>query len=186
MPPAAREAAHREAVAAAKSAHTAVVFLWTRDKPKFYLPGDQDKLVEEIAAVNPNTVVVLNTSQPVAMPWLGKVKGVLEMWWPGDEGGPATGRLLLGKTSPGGHLPMTWAKRLEDYPATDPAFPERSAKGVNGITTFSEGVNVGYRWFDTKRTEPQFPFGFGLSYTGFALSGAHAVRSADGGADVTV
>ena len=89
--------------------------------PTFALPsnGDynQDTLIAEIAAVNPNIVVVLNTSQPIAMPWLDKVKGVLEMWWPGDEGGWATADLLLGKANPAGRLPMTWAKKLTDYAA---------------------------------------------------------------------
>ncbi len=186
MTPEARQQRHAEAVAAAKAAHMAVVFLWTRGKPAFGLPGDQDRLVEEIAAANPNTVVVLNTSQPVAMPWLPKVKAVLEIWWPGDEGGWATAKLLLGQANPGGHLPMTWARRLEDDPATDPAHPERSAKGVNGKTTFSEGVLVGYRWFDAEKIEPLFPFGFGLSYTHFALSNLKVTPSADGGATVSV
>ena len=186
MTPEARRAAHDQAIAAAKSAKTAVVFLWTRGKPYFGLPGEQDRLVEEIAAVNPNTVVVLNTSQPVAMPWLPKVKAVLEMWWPGDEGGWATAKTLLGQSDPGGHLPMTWAKRLEDYPATDPAHPERSSKGVDGKTTFSEGVLVGYRWFDAQNVEPLFPFGFGLSYTHFEFSGLQLRRNGAGGATVTL
>jgi beta-glucosidase len=186
MAPAAREAAHAQAIAAAKSAKTAVVFVWTRGRPAFDLPGEQNRLIEEIAAVNPNTVVVLNTSQPVAMPWLPKVKGVLEMWWPGDEGGWSTAKLLLGKSNPGGHLPMTWAKQLSDYAANDPAHPERSAKGVDGKTTFSEGVLVGYRWFDRQKIQPQFPFGFGLSYTRFEASGLHIDRASDGGATVTV
>ncbi len=186
MSPQARATAHAQAIAAAKSAKTVLVFAWTRGRPAFGLPGEQDRLIEEVAAANPNTVVVLNTSQPVAMPWLPKVKGVLEMWWPGDEGGWATAKLLLGKSNPGGHLPMTWAKRLTDYAANDPAHPERSAKGVDGKTTFSEGVLVGYRWFDSQKIEPQFPFGFGLSYTKFELSDVHAERAANGGAVVTV
>jgi beta-glucosidase len=186
MTPEARAAAHDAAIAAAKSAKTAVVFLWTRGKPVFALPGEQNKLVEEIAAVNPNTIVVLNTSQPVAMPWINKVKGVLEMWWPGDEGGWATAKLLLGKANPAGRLPMTWAKRLEDYPATDPAHPERSDKGVDGKTTYSEGILVGYRWFDAQRIAPLYPFGYGLSYSMFAYSDMKAVADADGGTTVTV
>ena len=109
--------------------------------------------------------MVFNTSQPVALPWLSKVKAVLEMWWPGDEGGWATANVLLGKVSPAGRLPVTWGKRLEDYPATDPRYPERSKKGVDGKTTYSEGVNVGYRWFDKENIEPLFAFGHGLSYT---------------------
>jgi len=136
--------------------------------------------------VNPNTVVVLNTSQPVALPWVDKVKAVLEMWWPGDEGGWATANILLGKTSPAGRLPVTWAKRLEDYAATDPKHPERSFKGVHGRTTYSEGVNVGYRWFDKEYIAPLFPFGYGLSYTTFAYSGLKVKKASDGGLDVTV
>ncbi|MFY9855418.1 MAG: glycoside hydrolase family 3 C-terminal domain-containing protein [Terracidiphilus sp.] len=181
-----RKADHEAAIAAAKSAKVAVVFVWTRLQPVFGLPGDQDKLVEEIAAVNPNTIVVLNTSQPVALPWVDKVKAVLEMWWPGDEGGWSAANLLLGKTSPAGRLPVTWAKRLEDYAATDPRHPERSYKGVGGKTTYSEGVNVGYRWFDKENTAPLFPFGYGLSYTTFAYSGLKVAKASDGGLDVAV
>jgi len=127
----------------------------------------------------------LNVSQPIAMPWLGKVKGVLQMWWPGDEGGWATANILLGKTSPAGRLPFTWARKLTDYPATDPKYAERSAKGVDGKTTFSEGIHVGYRWFDKEKIEPQFPFGFGLSYTHFEYSNLKAVSGAKGDLEVS-
>jgi beta-glucosidase len=181
-----RKADHEHAVAAAKNAKVAVVFLWTRLEPVFGLPGDQDKLVEEVAAVNPNTVVVLNTSQPVALPWVDKVKAVLEMWWPGDEGGWSTANLLLGKVSPAGRLPVTWGKSLDDYPATDPKHPERSKKGIDHKTTYSEGVNVGYRWFDKENIEPLFAFGHGLSYTTFDYSGLSVSKSSDGGLDVKV
>ena len=109
------------AIAAAKKAKIAVVFVWTRLTPVFGLPGDQDKLVEEVAAVNPNTIVVLNTSQPVALPWVDKVKAVLEMWWPGDEGGWSTANLLLGKASPAGRLPVTWGKSLDGLSGDRPA-----------------------------------------------------------------
>ena len=180
-----RKADHEAAIATAKSAKTAVVFAWTRGKPDFALPGGQDKLIEEVAAVNPNTVVVLNVSQPITLPWLDRVKGVLQMWWPGDEGGWATANILLGKVNPAGRLPFTWGKRLQDYAANDPAHPERSAKGVNGATTFSEGVNVGYRWFDKQKTSPLFPFGFGLSYTKFEYSELKVVPASDGGLDVS-
>lgn len=181
-----RKADHEAAIAAAKKAKVAVVFLWTRLNPVFGLPGDQNKLVEEVAAVNPNTIVVLNTSQPVALPWIGKVKAALQMWWPGDEGGWSTANLLLGKTSPAGRLPVTWGKQLEDYPATDPKYPERSMHGVDGKTTYSEGVNVGYRWFDKQNVEPLFAFGHGLSYTTFAYSGLKVKKSADGGLNVSL
>jgi len=181
-----RKADHEAAIAAAKKAKVAVVFLWTRLRPIFGLPGEQDKLVEEVAAVNPNTIVVLNTSQPVALPWVNKVKAVVEMWWPGDEGGWSTANVLLGKVSPAGRLPVTWGKRLEDYAATDPKHPERSGKGVDGKTTYSEGVHVGYRWFDKENIEPLFAFGHGLSYTTFAYSGLKEKKSADGGMDVSL
>ncbi len=181
-----RQADHDHAIEAAKKAKTAVVFVWTRLQPVFGLPGDQDKLVEEIAAVNPNTIVVLNTSQPVALPWVDKVKAVLQMWWPGDEGGWATANILLGKTSPAGRLPVTWGKSLTDYAATDPKYPERSGKGVDKKTTYSEGVNVGYRWFDKQNIEPLFAFGHGLSYTTFDYSALSVAKSSDGGLDVKV
>ena len=181
-----RQSDHDAAIAAAKNAHTAVVFAWTRLQPVFGLPGDQDKLIEEIASVNPNTVVVLNTSQPVALPWVDKVKGVLEMWWPGDEGGWSTANILLGKTSPAGRLPVTWGKSLADYPATDPKHPERSKHAPDKKTIYSEGVNVGYRWFDKENIEPLFAFGHGLSYTTFDYSGLKVAKAADNGLDVTV
>lgn len=181
-----RAADHAAAIAAARKAKIAVVFVWMRIEPVFNLPGDQDKLVEEIAAVNPNTVVVLNISQPVELPWADKVKAILHMWWPGDEGGWATANLLLGKVSPAGRLPVTWGKRLEDYPATDPRYPERAFKGVGGQTIYSEGVNVGYRWFDKEEIGPLYPFGYGLSYTAFAYSDLKITNATDGGLDVTV
>jgi beta-glucosidase len=184
-PPEQRRADHDAAIAAAKQARTAVVFAWARRSPAFALPGEQDRLIEEVAAVNPRTIVVLNTSQPVALPWAGSVQAILEMWWPGDEGGWATGKLLLGKVSPAGRLPVTWARRLQDYPATDPRFPERSAEGIDHKTTYSEGVNVGYRWFDHERIEPLFPFGFGLSYTRFEYSTLRVARTLHGGLRLT-
>ncbi|MFZ0662823.1 MAG: glycoside hydrolase family 3 N-terminal domain-containing protein [Acidobacteriaceae bacterium] len=181
-----RKRDYAAAIAAAKNAKTAVVFVWTRLTPVFGLPGDQNKLVEDVAAVNPNTIVVLNTSQPVALPWLNKVKAVLEMWWPGDEGGWSTANILLGKVSPAGRLPVTWGRKLTDYPATDPRYPERSSKGVDGKTTYTAGVNIGYRWFDKEHINPLFAFGSGLSYTTFDYSGLQVAKAAGGGLDVTV
>ncbi len=177
---------YRAAITAAKNAQTAVVFAWSRTRPVFALPGDQDKLIHDIAAVNPNTIVVLNVSQPVAMLWLAEVRAVLQMWWTGDEGGGATAKLLLGQANPAGRLPFTWPKRLEDMPASDPYHPERSNQGVEGKTTFSEGIFVGYRWFDHQAITPLFPFGFGLSYTQFHYSGLKVTPSSDGGIDVHV
>lgn len=180
-----RKADYAAAVEAARHAKRAVVFAWARIDPVFELPGDQNQLIADVAAVNSNTIVVLNTSQPVALPWLDKVKAVLQMWWPGDEGGWSTANLLLGKTSPAGRLPVSWGRSLEDYPATDPRFPERGALGVKGKTTFSEGLDIGYRWFERKQQAPLFPFGFGLSYTTFDYSHLEVQRTADGGLDVS-
>jgi beta-glucosidase len=177
---------YHAAIDAARHAKTAVVFAWSRTHPVFELPGDQDKLIRDVAQANPNTIVVLNISQPIAMPWLSQVKAVLQMWWTGDKGGPATTKLLLGKAIPGGRLPFTWPKRLEDTPDADPAFPERSRNGVDGKTTFSEGILVGYRWFYRRSIEPLFPLGFGLSYTTFTYSGIKSSAAADGGFDVAL
>jgi beta-glucosidase len=181
-----RRADREAAIAAARRAKIAVVFVWARRMPAFALPGDQNSLVDEVSAANPNTIVVLNTSQPVALPWADRVRAILEMWWPGDEGGWATARVLLGKANPAGRLPVTWARRLEDYPASDPEYPERSAQGVDRRTTYSEGVDIGYRWFERQNIEPLFAFGHGSSYTSFAYSALEVSPAADGGLDVRV
>jgi beta-glucosidase len=184
--PAQQKANYDAAIAAAKSSHTAIVFAWDGDKPVFHLPGNQDQLIADVAAVNPNTIVVLNVSQPVAMPWLEKVKSVLLLWFPGDEGGWATANLLLGKADPAGRLPFTWPERLEQGVANDPAHPDRQnpPDEGKGKTTYSEGIFEGYRWFDQQKLEPLFPFGFGLSYTRFAYSKLRVTTADDGGLDV--
>jgi beta-glucosidase len=181
-----KKAAFDAAVDAARHAKTAVVFAWSRNRPSFGLPGEQDRLIEAVAAVNPNTVVVLNTGQAVAMPWLRKVRAVLEMWYTGDEGGWAAANLLTGRANPAGRLPITWPVRLADGPANDPAHPEHSSKGVGGKTVYGEGIFVGYRWYDEKHIAPLFPFGFGLSYTSFSYSDLRLARAPDGGLDASV
>jgi beta-glucosidase len=185
LTPEQKQADHEAAVDAARAAKTAIVFVWAQGDPKFNISADQDKLVEDVAAANPNTIVVLNVSQPVALPWLDKVKAVLQMWWPGDEGGWATANVLLGKANPAGRLPFTWGHSLADYPATDPAHPERRGDNAGGTGVFSEGIFVGYRWFDKQGIEPLFPFGFGLSYTHFEYSHLHVSPTADGGVTVS-
>jgi len=163
-----------------------VVFAWGRDRPEvFQLTPEQTRLIQDVAAVNPNTIVVLNVSLPVAMPWLDKVKGVLQMWWPGDQGGPATANILLGRANPAGRLPITWPERLDLMVAQDPkGHPERTNAGIDGKTTYSEGIFVGYRWFDQQNIKPVFPFGYGLSYTNFEYSGIRVTRAGEGGLDV--
>jgi beta-glucosidase len=139
-----------------------------------------------VAAVNPNTIVVLNISEPIAMPWLDQVKAVLLMWYPGDEGGQATANVLTGRVSPAGRLPFTWPKLLQQNVANDPAHPERSSAGVEGKTRYSEGLLVGYRWFDAQRLAPLFPFGYGRSYTHFDYSDLEVRGAADGGLEVSM
>jgi beta-glucosidase len=179
-----KQRAFAEAIAAARSSKVAVVFAWSRNRPFFGLPGDQDRLIAAVAAVNPNTIVVLNTGQAVAMPWLKDVRAVLEMWYTGDEGGWAAANLLTGQASPAGRLPFTWPRRLEDGPANDPAHPERSWRGVSDRTQYAEGIHIGYRWFDREQIDPLFPFGHGLSYTRFDYSRLSVRSAADGGLDV--
>ena len=180
-----QKANYDAAIRAARQSRMALIFAWGADDPVFQLAGNQDKLIADIAAVNPNTVVVLNVAQPVAMPWLSKVKGVLQMWFPGDEGGWATANLLLGKVSPAGRLPFTWPQRLDQGLANDPAHPERESRlEGKGQTVYSEGIFMGYRWYDHQNLEPLYPFGYGLSYSRFEYSALDVTRAADGGLDV--
>lgn len=175
-----------EAIAAARESHTALVFAWGRNRPILGLPGRQNELIEAVAAVNANTCVVLNVSDPIAMPWLDKVRAVLLMWYPGDEGGWATANVLLGRVNPGGRLPFTWIKSLDQNVAHDPRHPERSAKGTNGVTDYSEGLLIGYRWADSQHLDPLFPFGYGLSYTRFDYGELLLERDAENNLTVRV
>ena len=185
MPPTAREHDYQAALEAARQAKKVIVFAWARGRPDYDLPGGQDQLIEAITKINPNTIVVLNNAQPIALPWLNQVKAVLEMWYSGDGGGVATADVLMGRNSPAGRLPFTWAERLDQYVSHDPGHPERSSDGVDGKTSLSEGIFVGYRWFDAQKREPLFPFGFGLSYTTFEYSGLKVESAKDDGLDVS-
>ncbi|MFD0689664.1 beta-glucosidase family protein [Actinomadura fibrosa] len=172
------------AAAAASKAKTAVVFVddantTTTAGEVGTLGADQDDLVRAVAAANPDTVVVLNTGGPVQMPWLKQVKGVVEMWYPGQEGGTATADVLYGAVNPSGRLPIT-------FPAATTPFtghPERST-GQDGKITWTEGLQSGYRWYTTNNVAPLYPFGYGLSYTTFAYSALRATAARDGGLDV--
>jgi beta-glucosidase len=131
------------------------------DRPSMDLPGKQDALVEQVAAANPRTIVVLNTGSPISMPWIDKVAAVVQAWYPGQECGNAIADVLFGDTNPSGKLPQTFPVRLQDTP-TYLDFP-----GENGKVYYGEGLFVGYRYYDKKKIAPLFPFGFGLSYTTF-------------------
>ncbi|SEG86203.1 beta-glucosidase [Actinacidiphila yanglinensis] len=141
------------------------------------LPSSENSLISAVAAANPNTVVVLNTGSAVTMPWLNSVKGVLEAWYPGQNDGTAIASLLFGDTNPSGHLPVTFPASLSQVPAhTTAQWP-----GTNGQVQYSEGVDVGYRYYDANNLTPLFPFGFGLSYTSFSFSNLHVGTLAAGG-----
>ncbi|HWJ70323.1 MAG TPA: glycoside hydrolase family 3 C-terminal domain-containing protein [Sphingobium sp.] len=181
------------AASAAGEADVAVVFVGDRvgegmDRLTLALPNDQNALIEAVAAANPNTVVVMQTGGAHTMPWLDKVKGVMQMWLPGDAAGPAATSLLFGDSEPGGRLPVTFPKDEMQGPARQlsqyPGAPD--ATGAVGDALFSEGIFVGYRYWDQFNQEPLFPFGYGLSYTAFDMDARPASRTADGGANVAV
>jgi len=157
---------------AAAAAKVAVVFVQDyeaegSDLPTtLALPDDEDALIEAVAQANPHTVVVLNTGSPVVMPWLDSVQSVIYPGYPGEDDGPAIAAVLFGKADPGGHLTMTFPASYAQTPASTAAqYP-----GVNGQVQYSEGILVGYRWYDAKDLTPLFPFGYGLSYTNFSYS----------------
>jgi beta-glucosidase len=139
----------------------------SQDRKDMKLPYQQDELLSRLIEANPRTIVVLFGGAPVEMgAWLAKVPAVLEGWYPGMEGGNALARVLFGDVNPSGKLSCTFPKRLED----SPAHAMGNYPGKDGTVRYEEGLLVGYRWFDTKKIEPLFPFGYGLSYTRFAYS----------------
>lgn len=161
-----------EAVAAAKAAKAAVVFAGLPDayesegydRTHMAMPACQNKLIEAVAAVNSNTVVVLHNGSPVEMPWIHKVKGVLEAYLGGQAVGQAVVRILFGDVNPSGHLPETFPVKLSDNPSY------LYYGGEGNEADYREGIFVGYRYYDKKDIEVLFPFGYGLSYTTFACS----------------
>lgn len=158
---------------AARHASVAVIFAGVSqsegvDRPSLNLPGDADALISSVAAVNRRTVVVLNTGGAVVMPWINHVAAVLEAWYPGQEDGTATAAVLDGQVDPSGHLPVTFPAASNPSPVGTPAqYP-----GTDATVQYNEGLEVGYRWYQANSVAPQFPFGFGLSYTSFSLSNA--------------
>ena len=146
------------------------------DHPDFKLPYGQDALIQKIVAANPKTIAVMLGTPAEMDAWVGKVPAVLQAWYMGMEGGNALASILFGDVNPSGKLPCSIAKRLEDSPAH--ALGEYP--GTNGTVVYKEGLLVGYRWFDNKKIEPQFPFGHGLSYTTFKYSDLKMVAKGDG------
>jgi beta-glucosidase len=186
-----------DAAAAAKLAgesDAAIVFLNQpttegRDVPNLSLPDDQDRLVQQVTAANPRTIVVLETGGPVLMPWIDSVSAVLEAWYPGIRGGEAIASIIFGDVNPSAKLPVSFPKSEADLPhATLPG--PAAGGGTAGAKAdpppfdinYTEGLKVGYKWFDAENKEPLFPFGFGLSYTTFS----YAALKTTPGREVTV
>ena len=133
-----------------------------RDRMTMEFPQDQERLIARLAAVNPRTAVVLINGSPMELGgWIDKVPAIVEAWYPGMEGGTAVADILYGEADPAGRLPFTWPKKLEDSPS------HRLATQDLDTVNYEEELMVGYRYFDTQEVEPQFPFGYGLSYTTF-------------------
>lgn len=175
-----------DAVEQAKRAEVAIVFAtkWSSegfDQPDLSLPDGQDALIAAVADANPNTIVVLETGNPIAMPWLEKTAAVVQAWYPGARGGEAIASILFGDTNPSGRLPITFPASVDQLPRPvldgynefEPNFagdaPYKDAKLV--VNYDIEGSNLGYRWNALKGHKALFPFGYGLSYTSFKADG---------------
>jgi len=175
------------AAALAKNSDIAIVFAYQwesegMDLPNLSLPVKQDELIEQVAAANPKTIVVLETGTAVTMPWLDKVGAVLEAWYGGSKGAEAVVNILNGDANPSAKLPMTFPKNEVDLPHPQLVKPGPGQTGEAAVMktgeakpTFSvkydEGLKVGYKWYDAEKKAVLFPFGYGLSYTTFAYSG---------------
>ncbi|KRA83963.1 beta-glucosidase [Altererythrobacter sp. Root672] len=174
------------AAAAARDADVAIVFVYQpsgegEDVPSMDLPYGQDALIEAVAAANPNTVVVLQTGNPVNLRWKDKVGAIVQAWYSGQRGGEAIARVLTGEVNPSGRLPLTWAKDESQLPR--PVIPGTGA-GPNDRVTVDytiEGADIGYRWFARRSLTPQYWFGHGLSYTSFG----HDQLEVKGGKTIT-
>ena len=173
------------AAMAAADADAVILFVdqWmteSADAPSLSLPGEQDRLVEAVTRANPRTVVVLETGGPVLMPWLAQTAAVLEAWYPGQKGGEAIAEILSGAANPSGRLPVTFPAgeaqlphpKIQGDPNGAPIGPVGRGGRYGAMFTaiYDEGAAVGYKWFVERGKRPLFPFGFGLSYTSFALS----------------
>ena len=175
-----------EAAKLAGQSEVAIVFAHQHthenaDLKNLVLPDEQDELIRQVATANPRTIVVLENGDPVLMPWLGSVKAVLETWYPGARGGEAIANILFGDVNPSGKLVLSFPKSEADLPRLVLQVPPPAPAGSNPNAdmqkrdaffdvNYSEGMKVGYRWYDAENKEPLFPFGFGLSYSSFAYS----------------
>ena len=175
------------AASLAASSSVAIVFVsqWTSegmDMPSLNFtdvihspPIDQDALVAAVAAANPHTIVVMENGGAQVMPWLGSVSAVLEAWYPGIAGGQAIANILFGTVNPSGKLPITFPASVSDLPR--PVIPGSPSATSPFEVDYSEGLAVGYKWYDSQGYTPEFPFGFGLSYTAFQFSNVALVNN---------
>jgi beta-glucosidase len=183
----------------AKKSDVAIVFVhqWTSedmDLPSLTLPENQDALIQQVAAANPRTIVVLETGTAAAMPWIGQVGGVLEAWYAGTKGADAVANILFGDVNPSAKLPMTFPKSDADVPHPNLVRPAAHKPGenfwMNPHLTFEvhydEGLKVGYKWYDAENKPVLFPFGFGLSYTTYGYSGLKVTPGAETTVSFTV
>ncbi len=154
------------------------------DRLQLELPFDQNLLLNQLAEVNPKVVVVLLSGNAVAMPWLNKVPAVVQAWYLGSEAGNAIASVLTGTVNPSGKLPFTFPVKLSDCGAH--SFGELSYPGDSIKQVYSDDILVGYRWYDTKKITPLFPFGYGLSYTSFKLGKATIQKSSFTLADTAI
>ncbi|MEH0194339.1 glycoside hydrolase family 3 C-terminal domain-containing protein [Caulobacter sp. CCNWLY153] len=173
----------------AKRADVAIVFAtqWQSEglDGSLTLPEGQDALIAAVAAANPNTVVVLETGNPVKMPWISSVKAVVEAWYPGQEGGTAIANVLSGKVNPSGRLPISFP--IDESQLAHPVIEDIGGTGERPVTvTYDEGADVGYRRFAATKAKPLFAFGHGLSYTRFSYSGLRVTAGKAPAATVTV
>ena len=182
-------------IALAKKSDVTIVFAyqWTSedmDLPNLSLPEDQDALIEEVAAANPRTIVVLETGTAVTMPWLNKVSAVLEAWYAGSKGADAVANILFGAVNPSAKLPMTFPRSEADLPHPRLVIPPPEARGHAAVmktgeakptfeVRYDEGLKVGYKWYDAENKPVLFPFGFGLSYTTFSYSDLKVVPGSE-------
>lgn len=191
------EAGKAVAVEAAKASEVAIVFAGTNhtydreatsnikpenaDKPDLGLIGPQAELIRAVAEANPRTIVVLINGAPVVTgDWIDQVPALVEAWFPGMEGGNAIANVLFGDVNPSGKLPLTFGKKLEDWRVHQLGTEAYPGTGRNGFVKYDDGIWVGYRWFDKAKIEPEFPFGFGLSYTTFGFANGTATRTESG------
>jgi len=153
------------------------------DRKSLNLPFGQDKLIDALLKANKNTAVILLSGNAVAMPWVDKVPAIMQGWYLGSEAGNAMADVISGEVNPSGKLPFSFPKKLEDNAAY--SFGKLSYPGDSINQYYKEDILVGYRWFDTKKIAPLFPFGYGLSYTTFVYS-SPAVDRVEAKADGTV